>query len=74
MAEFARDRMQEELDAGGGHIVFKDYITAIDKYLVPYFGGYDVSSIDAKALVNVGVKTCQRGGAKVGHWVPRLGA
>ena len=42
VAEFARDRMQEELDAGGGHIVFKDYITAIDKYLVPYFGGYDV--------------------------------
>jgi len=24
--------------------------------------------------VNVGVKTFQRGGAKVGHWVPRLGA
>ncbi|NBV60217.1 MAG: hypothetical protein EBR73_03970, partial [Rhodobacteraceae bacterium] len=23
VAEFARDRMQEELDAGGGHIVFK---------------------------------------------------
>jgi len=25
-------------------------------------------------VVNGGVKTCQRGGAKVGHWVPRLGA
>ena len=31
VAEFARDRMQEELRAGSGHIVYKDYITALDK-------------------------------------------
>ena len=29
VAEFARDRMQEELRAGSGHIVYKDYITAL---------------------------------------------
>jgi len=38
VAEFARDRMQEELRAGSGHIVYKDYITALDKYLIPFFG------------------------------------
>jgi integrase len=67
VAEFARDRMQEELDAGGGQIVFKDYITAIDKYLVPYFGGYDVSSIDAKALVDFGKWRTEKLGRKAHH-------
>jgi integrase len=54
VADFARDRMQEELDAGGGHLVFKDYITAIDKYLIPFFGKYDVANIDTAALVEFG--------------------
>ena len=52
VAEFARDRMHEELTSGGGHVVFKDYITALDKYLIPFFGSYDVANIDAKALVS----------------------
>ncbi len=67
VAEFARDRMQEELDAGGGHIVFKDYITALDKYLIPFFGGYDVTSIDAKALVEFGKWRTDRMGRKAHH-------
>ena len=67
VAEFARDRMQEELDAGGGHIVFKDYITAIDKYLVPYFGGHDVSNIDAKALVDFGKWRTEKLGRRAHH-------
>ena len=54
VAEFARDRMHEELTSGGGHVVFKDYITALDKYLIPFFGSYDVANIDAKALVEFG--------------------
>ncbi len=67
VAEFARDRMREELSAGGGHIVFKDYITAIDKYLVPYFGGHDVASIDAKALVEFGKWRTEQLGRKAHH-------
>lgn len=50
VANFARDRMEQELASGGGKIVFKDYITAIDKYLIPFFGQWDVASIDVAAL------------------------
>jgi len=67
VAEFARDRMQEELDAGGGHTVFKDYITALDKYLIPFFGGYDVASIDAKTLVEFGKWRTAQLGRKAHH-------
>lgn len=67
VAEFARDRMQAELDAGGGNIVFKDYITAIDKYLVPFFGNYDVANIDTKALIEFGKWRTQQLGRKAHH-------
>jgi len=50
VAEFARDRMQAELASGGGRVVFRDYITAIDRYLIPFFGQWDVASIDVAAL------------------------
>lgn len=46
VAEFAKRRMQEELDAGTGKAAFKDYINAINKYLIPFFGKLDVSSIN----------------------------
>lgn len=67
VAEFARDRMQAELDAGGGNIVFKDYITAIDKYLVPFFGNYDVAKIDTKSLIKFGQWRTQQLGRKAHH-------
>lgn len=50
VAEFAKRRMQDELDAGAGKIAFKDYISAINKYLIPFFGKLDVSSIDQRKL------------------------
>lgn len=67
VAEFARDRMHEELTSGGGHVVFKDYITALDKYLVPFFGNYDVANIDAKALVEFGKWRTAQLGRKAHH-------
>lgn len=30
--------MQKQLDAGAGRKVYKDYIKAIDKYFIPFFG------------------------------------
>ncbi|WP_298559380.1 site-specific integrase [uncultured Aliiroseovarius sp.] len=50
VAEFAKQQMREEIDAGGGRVVFKDYITAIDRYLVPFFGRMDVASIKVTDL------------------------
>ena len=70
VAEFARDRMHEELEAGGGHVVFRDYITALDKYLIPFFGGYDVASIDAKTLVEFGKWRTEKLGRKAHHSCP----
>ena len=67
VAEFARDRMVEELASGGGHVVFKDYITAIEKYLIPFFGGRDVANIDAKALVEFGKWRTEQLGRKAHH-------
>ena len=45
VAEFAKQRMAEELVSDGGRVVFHDYITAIDRYLIPYFGNMNVASI-----------------------------
>ena len=67
VAEFARDRMQQELKAGGGRIVFKDYIAAIDKYLIPFFGGYDVSNIDTKVVIEFGKWRTEKLGRKAHH-------
>ena len=67
VAEFARDRMQEELRSGSSHIVYKDYITALDKYLIPFFGSYDVANINAKALVDFGKWRTEQLGRKAHH-------
>jgi len=50
VVEFARDRMQQELAGGSGRVVFRDQITAIDWYLIPFFGHWDVARIDVTAL------------------------
>ena len=50
VALFTRNRMQEELDAGGGRVVFKDYIAAINRYIIPYFGNMDVAAITVNDL------------------------
>ena len=38
--------MQRQLDAGAGRKVFKDYIKAIDKYFIPFFGKTFITNID----------------------------
>ena len=48
VAQYAIQRMQQELDAGAGKTVFKDYIRVINKYLVPYFGNKSIDSITIK--------------------------
>ncbi|WP_139834130.1 tyrosine-type recombinase/integrase [Marivita cryptomonadis] len=51
VAEFAIKRMQDELDAGTGKIAYKDYISALQRYLIPYFEKTDVAKIDLAALM-----------------------
>jgi len=45
-------RLQDALDSGEGKAVYKDYITAINRYLVPALGKYYVDSIDYKAFAH----------------------
>jgi len=50
VAEYAIRRMQDELNAGGGKQAYKDYVSALRRWLIPYFGTTDVDKIDLKAL------------------------
>ncbi len=51
VAELAIKTMQDALDAGQGKKVYADYITAINGYLIPFFGKHNIDSIDY-ALLN----------------------
>lgn len=50
VAEYAIKRMQKELDEGGGKQSYKDYISALRRWLIPYFTNMDVAKIDYAAL------------------------
>jgi len=50
VAEFAKERMLTDLESGAGKVVWKDYVNAIDKYLIPFFGQMDVASINLDIL------------------------
>ena len=51
VAEHAVKRMQSQLDDGYGKQAFKDYISALQRWLIPYFGNTDIDKIDLRALV-----------------------
>ena len=50
VAEYAIKRMQDELDKVGGKQAYKDYISALRRWLIPYFGDTDIAKIDLAAL------------------------
>lgn len=50
VAEYAIKRMQDALENGTGKQSYKDYISALRIWLIPYFGGTDVDKIDLAAL------------------------
>ena len=45
VAKLAVDRMEKAISAGEGKRVYRDYIQAIDNYLVPFFGQHHVDRI-----------------------------
>lgn len=67
VAEFAKKRMQDELDAGSGKLAFKDYVNAINKYLIPFFGKLDVSSINMAKLAEFDAWRVQQLGRLPAH-------
>lgn len=50
VARIVKQKLQAAIDANEAKVVFNDYITAIDKYLIPFFGSYNVASIDYKLI------------------------
>ena len=50
VAEHAIKRMQDELNEGSGKQAYKDYVSALLRWLIPYFGSTDVAKIDLAAL------------------------
>ena len=51
IAKLAKKRLEDEAENDRGLRKHKDYLTVIDKYLTPFFGNYNMSSIDY-ALIN----------------------
>ena len=49
-ANLAVDEMRKQISAGVGKSVYNDYITAINKYLIPYFGKYNINTIGYEEL------------------------
>lgn len=50
VAEAVKADLQRQRDSGEGRVVYKDYIAAIDMYLIPFFGSYNVNTIDYALL------------------------
>ena len=49
-AKHAIARMDAELKEGVGKQAYKDYIQALNKWLIPYFGGTDIAKLDLAAV------------------------
>lgn len=49
-ANLAVDEMRKQISAGVGKSVYNDYITAINKYLIPFFGKYNINTIGYEQL------------------------
>ena len=50
VARHAINRMEGELEQGVGKQAYKDYIQVLNKWLIPYFGGTDISKLDLAAV------------------------
>ena len=49
-AELAVKEMQQQITAEVGKSVYKDYITCINKYLIPFFGKFNINTIGYEEL------------------------
>lgn len=63
VAALAQQKMEAAIKAGEGKAVYKDYIIAINNYLTPFFGKYNITSIDYALMKEFAVWRKQ----KMGH-------
>lgn len=50
VAEYALKGIQDALDNGTGKQSYRDYISALRRWMIPYFGSTDIAKIDLAAL------------------------
>ena len=63
VAKLAAEEMEGQIASGNGKRVYNDYITVIKKYLIPFFGSYNLTSIGYEELKKFGtwrIKTMGR--------------
>lgn len=63
VARLAIDEMEAQIASGNGKSVYNDYITVAKKYLIPFFGNYNLTSIGYEELKKFGtwrIKTMGR--------------
>ena len=54
VAQLAIEEMEAQINSGHGKPVYNDYITATKKYLIPFFGNYNLNSIGYEELKKFG--------------------
>ena len=50
VAKAVRDRFRRDYDSDIGPVIYRDYFQAIDNWLIPFFGSYNIASIDHKHI------------------------
>ena len=50
VAKYAVNRMESEIREGVGKQSYKDYVQALNKWLIPYFGTTDIAKLDLAAV------------------------
>jgi integrase len=50
VARLAVETMEQQLGSGTGKVVYRTYIQAINRYLIPHFGRYNINSIGYEQL------------------------
>ena len=50
IARVTVDELLGQITAGHGKVVYKDYVTTIKKYLIPFFGSYNLNTIGYEEL------------------------
>jgi Phage integrase, N-terminal SAM-like domain len=51
VAKLAIDRMEKAIDAGHGKKTYRDYIQAINRYFIPYFGDQHMDKITTNEMM-----------------------
>ena len=65
VAEHTIKRMQDDSAAGVGKQAYKDYIQALNKWHIPFFGKYDLDKINHKNLKKFDTWRSERAGKQL---------